>query len=276
MSKIKSRITKFKKSKPKRFYLVIAILIALIICGMFFLMSALGVFGAGPSTGPATVKVIDVGDDNEDVSDEADVTVWECDISEMTTDDLTDLTLDDYDKLIDEKHADEVKFTIQENYLYKMKVKYKGSEIWKTPEPGENVVMMVKETTSVALHLEAQDDLSRAYLGNIDLDYYLRLICADEKEGLMPSYMYGDKDNNLIWLCFNFTRASQENMVRVDDYYNTKIANGTAVYVGITGRVVDRATYEVTFGSGKAVTYDCNNIGWFFGFENNIVPVWMN
>lgn len=238
------------------------------------MLSYIGLFGAAPRTGYATVRVLDIGDDNEDVSEEADVWVYEKNIANMETSDVLDLEFDDFDTVIEDKHADTVNFYMQANHIYKMKVEYKGSVRWYTPDPGENVVMMVEKTDTATLIMRDDENWNQTFYGNAELDYELEFICADDDEGLLPSYLFNKDDVNLIWICFNFTRAAQEDYAKIDSYHNEKVTNGTLLYIGVTGMVVDKTTYFITFGTGKASTYDLYNIGWFFGLEEDIIPVW--
>lgn len=273
--KMQTKVRKYRKSNPKRFSLI---LIGLILLGgifTYFLLDYFGLFGISPSTGYATVKVLDIADGNKDVSDEAKVTVYDCNIADMDTQKLSRLDFDDYKTLVDETTADKVNFYIDESHAYKMKVTYKDSVRWYNPSPGENVIMMVEKADSINMVMRDKENYNSTYLGNAELDYLLDFICDDDKKGLMPGYLYNDKDTNLIWICFNLTRTAQEDYAKVDDYHNEKVVSGTALYLGISGMVVDKALYSVSFSAGKASTYDVNNIGWYFGLQDEINPTWM-
>ncbi len=274
MTKLKLKKWKsYPKSKKRGITVGLIIAAILISIGTLFFIDA---FAIAPKTGPATVQVLDIGDDNKDVSEKAKVTVFEKNIAGMTVDELSDLKYDDYKRIVDETTADKVDFFIDENHIYKMKVVYRNSVRWYNPEPGENVILMVRKTSSVVLLMRDDVSYNSTYLGNTLLGYDLELIAADDDEGFMPGYLFNEDDVNLIWICFNFTRVAQENFAKVDSYYNEKIVSGTKLYIGITGFVVGKTEYDVTFGTGKAETYDVNNIGYFFGLEKDIIPVWMD
>ncbi|MFX0076657.1 MAG: hypothetical protein ACFE96_14535 [Candidatus Hermodarchaeota archaeon] len=273
MKNKKLKLSHYKPFKKHKRTKIIALIVVFSLVGIS-LLYYFSAFAVAPKTGNATFKVLDIGDNNEDVSDEADVWVYEKKIANLDISEVRDLEFDDFDTIIEDKHAEDVKFFMSADYLYKVRVVYKGSERWYTPEPGENIIMMIEKTNTATLIMRDDENWNETYYGNSQLDYDLEFICADDDEGLMPSFLFNKDDVNLIWICFNFSRSAQESFAKIDSYHNEKIVNGTQLYIGVTGMVVEKTTYFVTFGVGKVSTYDLYNIGWFFGLESEIIPIW--
>ena len=250
--------------KDKRKAAIVAILVAVAFIVIIVIGGLLGLWAARPSEGYATCTVVDAGDDNDNISDEAKVTGYKVSIIDKTLKQLRSLDFDDYKLDFDKITADKVNIYMDENHLYYWKITYKGSERWVRPEVGENVILMVEETGSMIIYAE-DENLNRTVLGSLEDDWTLR-VAVDNKEGLMPGYDFKEDDMNLIWFDFNFSRAAQEGFVKIHDYYNEKQVDGTHLYIGVSGMVVENADFTLEFGSGKGDTYDCNSIDIAFGF----------
>lgn len=255
--------------KNKRKAALVAMLFITAIIVVLIAGALLGLWAARPTEGYATCTVIDVGEDNEDVTDEAKVTGYKVSIGDKTFKEIRNLKYDDYKVDFDETTADKAGTYITENNLYYWKITFKGSERWYRPSVGENEILMVDETEVMEVYLEDEVTLNRTFLGSEQTDWTMRL-SVDDEEGLLPGFNFKEDKMMLIWFDFNFTRAAQDGFARVNEYYNKKKVDGTHLYIGVSGMVVDNTEFEIDFGSGKgddaASTYDCNNIDVAFGF----------
>lgn len=256
------KLKSYSKSKKRKITVALIVVAIFISIGTLF---AIGAFAITPRTGYATCTILDVGDDNEDVSDEAKVEGYVVNIADKTFKQVRNLEFDDYKDDFDEKSAEDVNTFIDENHLYYWKITYKSSVRWYRPEPGENIIRMVDKTESIDVYLEDEDTLNRTFYESLQRDWILRL-ALDHHEGLMPGRDFKEDAIRLVWFDFNFTRAAQESFAKIHDFYNEKKINGTHLYIGVSGMVIETGEYDLEFGSGKGDTFDCNNVDGAFGF----------
>lgn len=263
-----SPVKRYKRmsKRNKRLTLISILAIStLTVLGLFWLYDT---FAIAPDEGDMTVQVIDDGKDNKDVSDKAKVRLYEVDIEDMDSDEIQDLELSDYDRVITDKYAKDVEYYLKANHLYWMEIKYEDQISWHRPVVGENVIDTVGLTESITL-TTFDDNWNTTLIGNTELTYTAQ-ITTDDKEGLKSTYLPDYDDNNVLWFNITLNRTAQESYAKIDDYYNRKYTSGTSLLIGVTCFIVEKGQYELVFAGGKTSTYTVESIRMGFGRYTNI------
>ena len=245
----------------KKIIIIGIIILAIVLSAAAFIY--INFYAVGPTTGRATVKVYDLGDKNKNISDKAELSVYKVYTTGLTMDEILDLDYDDYKPVLEDHKASSASFDIEEGYQYKMKIEYKDTVIWQTPDVGENNVLIVDKSESL-IFLTFDDNLNTTMLGNDETDYTVR-VATDNNEGFMCSYLLNKDESTLIWFDLNFTVDAEEDFAEIKGYHNDEHTNGTHLYIGITGSIIENAEFTLEFDSDKADTFDCNAIDIGFG-----------
>jgi len=219
--------------------------------------------------------------------DDWNLYLYKCDISEMTADEIEDLTFSDY-SLADGTLSHEDHYTPDDDYMYY--VKLNGTDIveqWRVPTLGDNIFYRVNLTEDCAIVAYSTDELATT-VNQTNYDKWTvqtQMLDAAEAtgeaalyEGYSSYYDFEDDDDYSVVLRIEFNTTAlgawcdikEINNVDVDDLDITEspIEHSSTVYTfyEIPGLFMDSNTFEFELSSALGTAFEI--IGVSFGYGN--------
>lgn len=236
-----------RKRHPKRFWALMIVAGGIIV---ITLLSVLSSFAAAPR-GTATFTVIDTGNNNRDVSDVAKVSIYSCDISDKSVEQIRKLEYKDFTSTLDKAIASEVSIYLnKENNLYWAKIEYKGSVIWRVPQIRDNNILIVEESSTNNVVILDKDYSNVTDSSEEDFTAY---ITTEKHEGLISGYLFDEDEMNLVVLTLDFDFVQLQSAAKIKDYYNYKHVSGTRLYLGVSTTVVEDGELGLEITNGTVV-----------------------
>ncbi|MFX0137749.1 MAG: hypothetical protein ACFFDN_29180 [Candidatus Hodarchaeota archaeon] len=258
MGKITKNVTKFKGRHPGYFWglAIVGIFIIIIIIFQIF-----GLFSQWLPAETTTFQVLDPANNNADVTEDARITVWR---KEITGDEDETFDYSDYKTPWKERGpADEVSFTIDTDYSYKVLVEYEGSKEWiQYVEEGVNTVNLCDKTETLN-HVAFDDEMNTtiAYTDNTD---WTITVSTDDGEGIIPFYDFESDENYYVVFNITFASSASSGYADIDDISLEHTLNNS-LYLYSSAEIYGDRDFTLTFDDSVGSTFNVLSLDVGFG-----------